>query len=180
MKDYYKILGVRKDADAFQVKKAYRRLALLFHPDVNQTREAHQQFILINEAYKTLSNASRKRKYDLSLHYGHAIAEIKEEDGKFSQDKGRKYGTAHKYKDKNDYRNYRKTGSYSKEDEKQFTRLENVLFYSLMLIGFFAIFFSIKDLIYNEWNGLGSLTGILFALSFTSLLIYTWYYFVRK
>ena len=74
MKDYYKILGVRKGADASEIKKAYRKLAMVFHPDVNQTREAHHQFVLINEAYKTLSNASRKRKYDLSLHYGHAIA----------------------------------------------------------------------------------------------------------
>lgn len=180
MINYYKILGVRRDADASQIKKAYRRLAFLFHPDVNQTAEAHQKFVLINEAYKTLSNEVSKKRHDLSLHYGVAIPETKEEESKYDQDKGRKYGTAHKYKEDENFRNHKKKETFSQREQAQFNRLEIFLFYSLIFIGFVAIIFSIIDLIYNRWGGFDSLKGLIFGVLFTSLNIYTWYNFRGK
>jgi curved DNA-binding protein len=64
-KDYYKILGVDKNASEAEIKKAYRQLALKYHPDKNPgDQEAENTFKNINEAYEVLGNAEKRRKYD--------------------------------------------------------------------------------------------------------------------
>jgi DnaJ-class molecular chaperone len=64
-KDYYKILGVSKSASAEDIKKAYRRLARKYHPDVNPgDKSAEARFKEINEAYEVLSDPDKRRKYD--------------------------------------------------------------------------------------------------------------------
>ena len=64
-KDYYKILGVEKSADEKEIKKAYRRLARQFHPDVNSgDKAAEARFKEINEANEVLSDPEKRRKYD--------------------------------------------------------------------------------------------------------------------
>src|SRR3989338_531304 len=71
-KDYYEILGVPKDAAPQQIKKAYRSLALKFHPDrvpPEEKAEAEQRFKEISEAYGVLSDAKKRSMYD---QYGHA------------------------------------------------------------------------------------------------------------
>lgn len=67
MKNYYKILELEFGADILAVKKAYRRLALNYHPDRNKASDAAQEFIEITEAYEVLRDPDKKRKYD-SLH----------------------------------------------------------------------------------------------------------------
>lgn len=63
--DYYKTLGVRKDADADAIKKAYRKLARKYHPDVNKDNpEAAKKFQEINEAHEVLSDPIKREKYD--------------------------------------------------------------------------------------------------------------------
>ena len=54
MKNYYKILGLPNNASKDAVKKAYRKLAMKYHPDKNEAKSAHEKFILINEAYAYL------------------------------------------------------------------------------------------------------------------------------
>lgn len=64
-KDYYKILGVDKKASQDEIKKAYRALAVKYHPDKNQDdKAAEDQFKLANEANEALGNPEKRRKYD--------------------------------------------------------------------------------------------------------------------
>ncbi len=63
--DYYKILGVDKDAKEEDIKKAYRKLARKHHPDLNPNdKEAHKKFQQINEANEVLSDPEKRKKYD--------------------------------------------------------------------------------------------------------------------
>ena len=65
VKDYYKVLGVEKTATAEQIKKAYRKLAVKYHPDKNPgDKVAVDKFKEINEAYEVLSDAEKRKKYD--------------------------------------------------------------------------------------------------------------------
>ncbi|KAF9103522.1 hypothetical protein BGX27_010543 [Mortierella sp. AM989] len=63
-KDYYKILGVSKDSDEDQIKKAYRKLALKYHPDKNSEPEAKKKFHDISEAYEVLSDKDKRAVFD--------------------------------------------------------------------------------------------------------------------
>jgi molecular chaperone DnaJ len=69
-RDYYEVLGVNKDADDSAIKKAYRKLALKYHPDRNpDDKEAEEKFKEAAEAYEVLSDAQKRARYD---RYGHA------------------------------------------------------------------------------------------------------------
>lgn len=63
-KDYYQILGVNPNATAAEVRRAYRRLAILYHPDRNPTPQSNAQMQEINEAYGVLGNHNKRAKYD--------------------------------------------------------------------------------------------------------------------
>lgn len=63
-KDYYEILGVKREASEAEIKSAYRKLARKYHPDVNKTKEAEQKFKDINEAYEVLSDKEKRQRYD--------------------------------------------------------------------------------------------------------------------
>lgn len=66
MADYYQILGLNRSADAAQIKAAYKKLAMRYHPDRNAgDKSAEEIFKLINEAYHTLSDPLKKSRYDL-------------------------------------------------------------------------------------------------------------------
>lgn len=70
-KDYYKILGVKKDADGKEIRKAFRKLARQHHPDVNpNNKEAEEKFKEVNEANEVLSDPEKRKKYDeMSAYY---------------------------------------------------------------------------------------------------------------
>ena len=71
-KDYYQILGVTKSASTDEIKKAYRKLALQFHPDRNKGKDADTKFKEITKAYEVLSDPQKKQTYD---QFGHAAFE---------------------------------------------------------------------------------------------------------
>lgn len=62
--DYYQILGVSRDADSSDIKKAYRKLARRYHPDVNKDADAEEKFKQVNEAYEVLKDADKRQAYD--------------------------------------------------------------------------------------------------------------------
>ena len=69
-RDYYETLGVSKNAESKEIKKAYRKLAVKYHPDKNPDNPAaEEKFKEAAEAYDVLSNAEKKQRYD---QYGHA------------------------------------------------------------------------------------------------------------
>ena len=63
-KDYYKILDIKKGASEDDVRKAYRRMALKFHPDKNKSPGAEEKFKEIAEAYEVLSDKKKREVYD--------------------------------------------------------------------------------------------------------------------
>lgn len=68
-RDYYEVLGVPRSADAAELKKAYRKLAMEFHPDRNSSEDAAEKFKEINRAYEVLSDEQKRALYD---RFGHA------------------------------------------------------------------------------------------------------------
>ncbi|HCR37602.1 MAG TPA: molecular chaperone DnaJ, partial [Opitutae bacterium] len=71
--DYYKLLGVERDASSEQIKKAYRKKAIEFHPDKNPgDKEAEANFKKAAEAYEVLSDPQKKSQYD---QFGHSAFE---------------------------------------------------------------------------------------------------------
>ncbi|MHA1271621.1 MAG: molecular chaperone DnaJ [Candidatus Helarchaeota archaeon] len=68
-RDYYEVLGISRDASTEEIKSAFRKLALKYHPDRNKSPEATEKFKEIGEAYEVLSDPDKRRIYD---QYGHA------------------------------------------------------------------------------------------------------------
>lgn len=66
-KNYYEILGVSQNATIKDIKSAYRKLVMKYHPDISRTKETEEIFKLINEAYTVLSNPKLRENYDKKL-----------------------------------------------------------------------------------------------------------------
>ena len=74
-KDYYEVLGVKRDASAEEIRKAYRRLARKYHPDVNKSADAETRFAEVQEAYDVLSDAEKRKAFDRFGHVGVAVGQ---------------------------------------------------------------------------------------------------------
>ncbi len=64
-KNYYEILGVSKDASQEEIKKAYRKMAMKYHPDINKEKGAEDKFKELNEAFSVLGDESKRQQYDM-------------------------------------------------------------------------------------------------------------------
>lgn len=90
-RDYYEVLSVSKEADPAEIKKAYRKLARKYHPDVNKAPDAQTRFAEVQQAYEVLGDPEKKRLYD---QFGHAGVERGGDPaggGGFRQGPGRTY-----------------------------------------------------------------------------------------
>lgn len=70
MANYYEILGVSKDANESEIKKAYRKLSLQYHPDRNSNEDAIEKIQQINQAYEVLSDTTARQNYDVEQTFG--------------------------------------------------------------------------------------------------------------
>ncbi|MDL2211628.1 molecular chaperone DnaJ [Erysipelotrichaceae bacterium OttesenSCG-928-M19] len=80
-RDYYEVLGVSKNADASEIKKAYRKQAKKYHPDANDSPDAEEKFKEIQEAYEVLGDPNKKATYD---QFGHSAFDQNGQAGGFS------------------------------------------------------------------------------------------------
>ena len=87
-RDFYEVLGSKKGASAAEIKKAYRKLALKYHPDRNKEKDAAEKFKEISEAYEVLSNPKKKQTYD---QFGHAAFDPSQGFGGFGGSGARTY-----------------------------------------------------------------------------------------
>src|SRR5688572_24173019 len=71
-RDYYDVLGVPRDASADDIRRAFRKLARQYHPDISKEDGAETRFKEVNEAYEILSDAEKRRQYD---RFGHAAGQ---------------------------------------------------------------------------------------------------------
>ncbi len=67
-KDYYEVLGVSRNADANEIKKKFRQLAKVYHPDISKEDNAEEKFKEIQEAYEVLSDPDKRQNYDTIGH----------------------------------------------------------------------------------------------------------------
>jgi molecular chaperone DnaJ len=69
-RDYYDVLGIPKSANKDEIKNAYRKLALQYHPDRNKAAGSEEKFKEISEAYAVLSDNEKRKRYDTYVHVG--------------------------------------------------------------------------------------------------------------
>jgi len=130
MYDFYKILGVERNATVSQIRLAYRRKAKQYHPDVNSSASAHDFFTVLNTAKDTLCDEKKRRRYNLKLEYG----EFKAEHAAPVQ---------HPHRDPAYRRNPDKEPIQAKPAEKDFepsSPLFKFFLFSILFIGMLCIF----------------------------------------
>ena len=87
MKDYYKVLGVPRNATADRIRQAYRKLVRACHPDVNSSPKAAEWARELNEAYDTLGNTEARVSYDMDLR----LDESKQREGNARKTRGKRH-----------------------------------------------------------------------------------------
>lgn len=137
--DYYKVLGLSSIATKEEIKKAYRKFALEFHPDKNKSPDAHEKFIEINEAYLILYDEEAREKYDREYKY-HFAKEDQQTESKKEQSQS-SYKREQTNEKKTEYRetfNDSDLNDWAKKAKNQGAEYARMAFedFSKMVLGF--------------------------------------------
>jgi len=117
LKNYYKILNIEKKASSLAIKKAYRKQAKKLHPDVNYSKNAHNDFLEINEAYNVLNNPIKRVQYDRL--YDYQILKKAPKNQKKYTNKHTKWET---HVNKSAEKGEKKGADFAKENETKFNK----------------------------------------------------------
>lgn len=148
-RDYYEVLGVEKNASDDELKKAYRKLARQYHPDVNpDNKEAEEKFKEINEAYETLSDSTKREQYD---RFGH--------DGPSSGGFGGFGGGAQDFGGMNDIFDMFFGGGFGGGQQQRGPRKGSDLRYDLTIDFEEAVFGTEKTVTLPKWESCGTCHG---------------------
>jgi len=145
--NYYEILGVGPNATKDEIKKAYRQLALKWHPDKNKNANAHEKFIEINQAYLLLSDDEARAKYEKEFEYYYATNK-REKATIFETKTNYQENTTQDFEDE-DLRNWTKN---AKQQAEEYARMSFEEFASM-----------IKDIIKEV--GIQGATAFIYAIS---------------
>jgi len=172
---HYQVLGLARSASSEEIRKSYRRLVMRYHPDKNSDPAASEKFLRVQKAYEVLINPGSRENYDDALNAGSVLRSRPLSRAEQKDPGYRRSRMSQQMKP-----DFASKKAEKPQDAGDFHMLENVLFCSLLIIGFIAIIFSARDLWYAPWDDLNNFTGIIFGLSFTILLIYSWTQIYRK
>lgn len=154
--DYYKILDIPRDASLDDIKRAYRNKAKQIHPDINSSPKANEVFIIVNEAYETLTDERKRYMHDLKLDF----AESKKVE---AEKKKQYYGSSVKNDTftntkasdiKFDWKSASREGYKEKTDEDYFKQapvIYNLFFASGMFVGFLIVIVTLAGTFKNLW-----------------------------
>ncbi|MDW3612344.1 MAG: DnaJ domain-containing protein [Nitrososphaeraceae archaeon] len=139
MSDYYKILGVTKDSNQIQIRKAFRKLALQYHPDKNKnSEESKQKFMEIVKAYEILSDEKSRERYDSNTVNNKNIQ-------KFNWTPPADFANFYSYENlKREYNENQITGGMWEISEKANAGLWKATFILLASLGLVSIFILLK------------------------------------
>jgi DnaJ-class molecular chaperone len=137
--DYYKILGVTKDSNQIQIRKAFRTLALQYHPDKNKnSEESKQKFMEIVKAYEILSDEKSRERYDSNTVHNKNIQ-------KFNWTPPADFANFYSYENlKREYNENQITGGMWEISEKANAGLWKATFILLASLGLVSIFILLK------------------------------------
>lgn len=133
---YFNILGIKPTTDQKQIKKAYRRQALKYHPDTNKTENAHYNFILISEAYEVLSGQKKPRKSSKANYRPKTKEEIIAEKVKLAKERWKRQQEEELQKDK-EY--YQKIATGWKWRFFQIFAIYTAIFTTLLSVDYFTV-----------------------------------------
>ncbi len=164
MKDYYKILGVSRNASDASIRRAFRCRAKLLHPDINPAKLSTRDFQRVNEAYQVLKNAEKRRLYDMRLMHGSLGQKVYYRPG---QNTASHHAPNYSQMHVNDYQETYNPTRFEKAFDK-------FLFFFMLMLGFSALFYGIYRALGEPVEGVNPYLGIIFGVVFTSLFIFGW------
>ena len=139
MSDYYKILGIAKDSDQIQIRKAFRQLALLHHPDKNKnSEESKMKFMELVKAYEVLSDEQARERYDFNT--------VNEKNfQKFNWTPSADFANFYSYENlKREYNENKVSGGMWEISEKANAGLWKATFILLVSLGLISVFIILK------------------------------------